>query len=144
MSKLFKRAKVQYKIACDCYIHFADDDAYIDACCYSLQQAIELCLKFTVEIHGESYAENHDLRANLKKLDKMGIAVPMSKEIRNMASTLYSWETESRYNDDFVALIEDIDMAKEITAELISYCNSLYSQINYEPRLEYPTGRLAD
>lgn len=141
MSKLLKRAKVQYKIACDCYLHFADDDAFIDACCYNLQQAIELCLKFAVELHGENYAENHDLRANLNKLSRLNIEVPMAKEIRDMASTLYSWETESRYNDDFIALIEDIDSAKEIGAELIRYCNSLYSQSPIEANLEYPTER---
>lgn len=128
MSKLFKRAKVQLSIANECHKHFADDDAYIDACCYSIQQSIELSLKYLVELHGEPYAENHDLRANIKKLNRLNVTVPMEAELRNMASTLYSWETESRYNDEFIALLADIDDAMAIAVALITFADELTSQ----------------
>ena len=128
MSKLYKRSKVQLSIATECYKHFATDDAYIDACCYSLQQSIELSLKYIVELHGEEYAENHDIRANLNKLELIGIVLPNVKELRAMASTLYSWETESRYNDDFIALISDIDDALKLAQELVAYADGLVSQ----------------
>ena len=142
MSKLFKRAKVQLALARDCYVHISDDDAYTDACCYCLQQSIELSLKYLVEINGESFAENHDLRANLNKLDRIGIAVPDKELLRSMASTLYSWETESRYRDDFIALTEDIENAMAIADELISFADVLVSQVAISEEQEYPEGNL--
>ena len=39
-----------------------------------------------------------------------------------MASTINSWEVDTRYNDNFVALLEDIDDAMKIADELIEYC----------------------
>lgn len=143
MSKLFKRAKVQLSLADDCYRRFSEDDAYVDACCYCLQQSIELSLKYIVELHGEDYAENHDLRANLNKLARMEISIPMVEELRRMSSTLYSWATESRYRDSFIALTTDIDLAREIAISLVDYINSISTQSEYIAPSEYPDGRLA-
>ena len=143
MSKLLKRAKVQLSIAGECYKQFATDDAYIDACCYSLQQAIELSLKYIVEINGDDYAENHDIRANLNKLDRLGIIVPNLKTLRTMASTLYSWETESRYNDDFVALIDDIEDAFKSATALVTFADSFTSQTDISEIKEFPDSRLS-
>ena len=39
------------------------DDAYIDECCFNLQQVVEFTLKYIVEMSGEEYIENHDIRA---------------------------------------------------------------------------------
>jgi len=144
MSKLYKRAKVQYFLAEECFIHMADDDVFIDACCYSLQQAIELSLKFLVEMNGDFYAENHDLRSNLNKLNKLNVSIPMEKELRSMASTLYSWETDPRYNDDFVALLSDVKDARNIARTLITYCDELTSQKPIVPLSDYPDTRLGN
>jgi len=111
MSKLLSRAHVSLENAEHNYGRIGLDDCYMDACCYNLQQSIEFSLKFLVEMTGQQYAENHDVRANLNILNKMDYHVPNEKEIRNMASTLYSWETESRYRDSFVVAIEDVEEA---------------------------------
>lgn len=55
---------------------------------------------------GQQYAENHDIRANLNILNRVNYHVTNEDKLRNMASTLYSWETESRYRDSFVAVID--------------------------------------
>lgn len=111
MSKLLSRAHVSLENAEHNYGRIGLDDCYMDACCYNLQQSIEFSLKFLVEMTGQQYAENHDVRANLNILNKMDYHVPNEKELRNMASTLYSWETESRYRDSFVVAIEDVEEA---------------------------------
>ena len=49
----------------------------------------------------------------------------VKKELSMLASTLNSWEAETRYNDNFVALIEDIDDAIIILDKLISYSEGL-------------------
>ncbi len=108
MSKLLSRAEVALDNAEHNFGRIQIDDCYLDACCYNLQQSIEFSLKFIVEMTGESYAENHDIRANINILNRVEYHVSYEKELRNMASTLYSWETESRYRDSFVAVIEDV------------------------------------
>ena len=122
MSKLHARAKAKRANVINNYQQMSLDDAYIDECCYNLQQGIEFCLKYVVEMLGESYVETHDIRAQLNMLKKLNVEIPCEKELRMLASTLNSWEAETRYNDNFVALLEDIDEAREIADELIDYC----------------------
>ena len=105
-----------------------EDDAYRDDVCYNLQQAIEMSLKAMVELNGLQYAENHDVRANLNILNRNNIQVPLQEELRSIASTVYSWETESRYKDSFVSLIEDIDQALNIAREYIKYVESMIGE----------------
>ena len=125
MSKLLARAKAKRANVINNYQQMSLDDAYIDECCYNLQQGIEFCLKYVVEMLGESYVETHDIRAQLNMLKKLNVEIPCEKELRMLASTLNSWEAETRYNDNFVALIEDIDDAIIILDKLISYSEGL-------------------
>lgn len=125
MSKLLQRAVVKRENAENSYMKIDINDSYVDDCCYNLQQTIEFCLKYIVELNGENYAENHDVRAQLNRLKALGVQLPFFDDIRRIASTLNSWEAESRYNDDFVGMSEDIEEAREIADKLIDYCNSL-------------------
>ena len=128
MSKLFARAKVKKINADNDFRNLSLDDAFLDDCCYNLQQCIEACLKYIVELNGEEYVENHDVRAQLNKLSALGVNLSCTDKIRSIASTLNSWEVESRYNDNFTALLEDITDAKEIADELLEYCDSLVQE----------------
>lgn len=122
MSKLLARAKAKRSSAENSYNNMSIDDAYIDECCFNLQQAIEFSLKYLVEMAGEHYIENHDIRAQMNKLKKLDKFIPCEEKLRLMASTINSWEVDTRYNDNFVALLEDINEAKFIVDELIEYC----------------------
>lgn len=130
MSKLLARAKAKRFSANNSYNYMSLDDAYIDETCFNLQMAIELSLKYLVEINGEDYIENHDIRAQLNKLRNMNKYVPCEDKLRQMASTINSWAVDSRYNDNFVALIDDIDEAKIIVDELIEYCDKQVVEID--------------
>lgn len=126
MSKLLARAKVKFFNSQSNYIRIGQDDAFLDETCYNLQQTIELCLKYMVEMQGDEYIENHDIRAQLNKLDY----VPNKEKLIQMASTINSWEAESRYNDNFTALIEEINAVREIAGKLIEHCESLVTEEN--------------
>ena len=125
MSKLLARAKAKKFNADNSYNYISVDDAYVDECCFNLQQTIEFCLKYLVEINGEHYIENHDIRAQMNKLKRLGKFIPCEEKLRLMASTINSWEVETRCNDNFVALLEDIDEVRIIATELIDYCEKL-------------------
>ena len=125
MSKLLARARIKHINAENDYRHISEDDAYLDDCCYNLQQTIEFCLKYIVELNGEGYVENHDVRAQLNKLKSMGVVFPFSDDIRRLASVLNSWEAETRYNDSFTSLIEDVEDARQLADRLLEYCEGL-------------------
>lgn len=125
MSKLLARAKAKKFNADNSYNYISVDDAYVDECCFNLQQTIEFCLKYLVEINGEHYIENRDIRAQMNKLKSLGKFIPCEEKLRLMASTINSWEVETRCNDNFVALLEDIDEVRIIATELIDYCEKL-------------------
>lgn len=120
MSKLFKRAKSCLYTAKCCWQMRKEDDAFVDKACFDLQQCMEFCLKALVELNGETYVQNHDLRAQLNKLNKKGVNLPVFVEIAQNAATFNSWETESRYKDSFVALSQDVDLAFRICEDLIT------------------------
>ena len=122
MSKLLARAKAKKSSAENSYNNMSLDDAYIDECCFNLQQAIEFTLKYLVEMAGEHYIENHDIRAQMNMLKRIDKYFPCEEQLRSLASTINSWEVDTRYNDNFVALLEDIDDAMKIADELIEYC----------------------
>ena len=142
MSKLLARAKVKLENAENDYLKMGDEDAYRDDCCYNLQQAIEMSLKSIVELNGLTIAENHDLRVNINVLNRAGVDIPMQEEIRKMASTLYSWETETRYKDGFVSLTEDIEDARLIAKELIKYADTFTELIENEVMDDIPENKL--
>ena len=120
MSKLYSRAKVRLHSAENNWKMRKEDDAYIDVACFDLQQSIEFSLKALVELHGESYAQNHDLRAQLNKLAKLNVNYDVFQKIAQNASTFNSWETESRYKDSFIALEKDVQLAIQISRELLA------------------------
>lgn len=128
MSKLLKRAKVKLHNAQNNYHQIAIDDAYLDDCCYNLQQSIEMTLKYIVEMYGESYTANHDIRAQLNKLKKLCTDLPHSAELSMMAVTLNSWEAESRYKDSFFSTIDEINMAMQYAEDLISFAENLVKE----------------
>ena len=132
MSKLLARAKAKRSSAENSYNNMSIDDAYVDECCFNLQQVIEFSLKYLVEMAGENYVENHDIRAQMNKLKKLGKFIPCEEKLRLLASTINSWEVETRCNDNFVALLEDINDVKKIADELIEYCDKQVKFVDIE------------
>lgn len=141
MSKLLSRSKISLEHAKTDYLKINTNDCYMDSCCFHLQQAIEFLLKGIVEMNGAAYAENHDVRANLNILNRIGVEIPCEKELRVLASTLYSWETESRYKDSFIAATKDIDEVFEIAEKLSNYTFSLINTLTVE-EAEFPDQKL--
>lgn len=128
MSKLLKRAQANLASAKNMYRDAGNDDAFLDKCCFDLQQTIKMILKFLIELSGENYSRVHDIRAHLNHLDDLGVEIPNRTELGYLAQTLNSWEAESRYFDSFFAVTSDIDLAMKYAEDLIDYAESLLKQ----------------
>lgn len=127
MSKLLGRAKTKLHNVHNNYALMSTDDCYVDDCCYNLQQAIEMTLKYLVELKGKEYVTNHSIRAQLNILEKTDsdfIPTEITQRLRNLAPILEAWEAESRYLDSFVGLKADIDEALTLAETLIQFADS--------------------
>lgn len=100
-------------------------DNLIKIACFDLQQAIEFYLKGIILFQGNNYCENHDLRAQLNRLDNIPELNDTLEKIRENASTFNEWENKSRYDFNFVATVEDIKEAIEICKKLREYAEKL-------------------
>ena len=139
MSKLLERAKVKRENAENSYKKIQLNDAYLDDCCYNLQQAVEMTLKYLVELSGQAYVENHDLRAQLNLLNRRNVSIPSEQELRNMAETINNWETSSRYKDSFTALIQDVDDVRFFVDALIKEADSKTTVNPLRPLSVFPS-----
>ncbi len=144
MSKLISHGKVRLVSARSLYSRSKTEpdmsDYYIDMCCFDYQQSMEFLLKGIVELLGEKYVTNHDLRANLNKISSIQTDNPeiigILKElgptfdlIRQNASTFNEWETKSRYEETFTAVSKDIELADEICQKLDECSSKLYKTV---------------
>ena len=130
MSKLFSLAKINFEHAVSDFRHLSEDDCYLESCCFGLQQSLEFLLNGIVELNGERFAENHDIRSNLNILHRVNVQIPYEKELRQMANTLYQWETESRYKDSFIAAIADVE-------EVMAYAEGLLEYVSEQIRPDH-------
>lgn len=124
MSKLLARSKAKLDGARFYRTRLSIDDAYLDSMCFEVQQSLEFALKALVELNGSRYVENHDIRAQLNLLDKLGVQTPHAQELRNMAITINSWETDSRYKDSFVATVSEVDLVVKYTEDVIAFAET--------------------
>lgn len=143
MSRLLSRAKICFEHASSDYVKIYENDCYLDSCCFHLQQCIEFLLKGIVELNGLTYAENHDIRANLNILNRDSISTPHEKDLRLMSDIIYKWETESRYKDSFVAAIKDIEEIMEYATDLFKYVYERIEIISVD-EVPFPDKRLSE
>lgn len=117
MSKLLLKAKINLERAEDAYKRMSIDELYRDECCYQIQQAIEKSLKYVLEVNKISYKFKHSLKPLIDIVENLSIKVP--NDIKDKVDMLDSWESESRYNDNFYALKKDIEIEIQATSILI-------------------------
>lgn len=121
---LFDKAKCDYSIALKIE---GDNDipGWIDGCCYHLQQGIEKLLKFMINTLGGRFDRTHDIGRLYLTYTSLG--GEELTELTLFSGTLTMWEACSRYDNDFTATQDEIDIAKRIYCKLESIavqCNS--------------------
>lgn len=130
MSKLLRRAKARFESAKMQYSRISEDDAYLDMCCFDLQQVLEFSLKYIVESSGSRYKVGHNLLLQLTDIEQLGIEIPDKSFYLSNASIINTWETQTRYFDDFTAVISLVDEIIEKIPALFDFADSLVEEEN--------------
>lgn len=105
MCDLWEKANNDFKVVK--LIINSKDRALKGICCYHIQQCIEKCLKYVLDMKGIKYKYKHDLTPLVNTCLNLGVRIP--ETIQDNIDTLTDWESSSRYDANFDAIDSDIE-----------------------------------
>ena len=74
-----------------------EDEAYLNYVGYHLQQAVELSIKYLLEMNGVEYGWTHDIEQLILLSKEREIDLCIPKYIDDRAEMFSSWESKTRY-----------------------------------------------
>ena len=98
-----------------------ENEEMINLVGYHLQQAVELSIKYTLEMNGVSYPNTHRIE-DLIRISKLNcVDLHINEYIKEHDALLSSWEANTRYIIGYLIELERVDRAiKEIEEYLIT------------------------
>ncbi len=99
--RLFKRAYLDYRAAENLLKTPENDEAYMNAVAYHLQQAVEKTLKAFLECVGVTVPNTHDIDKLVRMSVNNGSRVELTDWIEEKTDMLTRWETDTRYDMDY-------------------------------------------
>ncbi len=88
-----------------------DDEEMINLVGYHLQQALELSLKYTLEMNGVGYPTTHRIEDLIKIAKNNNVDLHINDYIKEHDALLTSWESNTRYIIGYLIELEKIDKA---------------------------------
>lgn len=125
MSKLLSRAKVKYSNACIDFSRVNEDDAFLDETCCNLEQCIDMCLKYLLEMNGENLFGTNDVRVLINKLSMCDAKIPYEDRLRSMSNILNDWDIQLTCTGAVEPTLDDVIKVKKIAENLIEYCDKI-------------------
>lgn len=89
----------------------SEDEEMLNLVGYHLQQALELSLKYTLEMNGVEYPNTHRIEDLLRIARNNNVELYVNDYIKEHDALFTSWEANSRYIIGFLIEIERIDKA---------------------------------
>lgn len=83
------------------------DEQELNVIAYHLQQALEKCIKFQLEMKGVNYKDTHDIEDLLDS--SKDIKVGMNINLRAELASMSSWEFKTRYIKGYRVELESIN-----------------------------------
>lgn len=99
-----------------------EDEEMINLVGYHLQQAVELSIKYTLEMNGIEYPNVHRIEDLIKLAKATNVDLHINEYIKEHDALLSSWEANTRYIIGYLVELEKIDKA---IPELKKYFNEL-------------------
>lgn len=111
---LFDKAVSNYNTALILKRFMGEDEAQLNAAAYHLQQAIELALKYLLEMDGVEYPKTHDIEQLIRLAAANGVDLRLPEYIEDHAEMFSQWEAKTRYIVGY--LVEEKKITKAIRA----------------------------
>ena len=109
--RLFRSARMDYKTAEMIWDSACHDELILNNAAYHLQQAVEKILKGALECVGITAPNTHKISKLIKMIIDHGANLILTDWIDDHAEMLSAWETEARYDMDFLVEKRKLDAA---------------------------------
>lgn len=96
--RFFKRAYLDCRAAENLLKIPENDEAYMNAVAYHLQQAVEKALKAFLECAGVTVPNTHDIDKLVRMSRDNGSQAVVTEWVKEKADMLTRWETDTRYD----------------------------------------------
>lgn len=95
---LFDKAKQNLKVAESIYSTIAiNDEAYLNYVGYHIQQALELSIKYMLEMNGVNYPKTHDIDQLIRLANINNVELYLNEYIDDHSEMFSLWEARTRY-----------------------------------------------
>ena len=95
---LFDKAKQNLKVAESIYSTIAiNDEAYLNYVGYHIQQALELSIKYVLEMNGVNYPKTHDIDQLIRLANINNVDLYLNEYIDDHSEMFSLWEARTRY-----------------------------------------------
>ncbi len=109
--RLFKSARMDYKTAEMVWQAPENDEMILNNAAYHLQQTVEKILKGALECVGVTVPYSHKINRLVAMIGNHGANLIITDWLDDHAEMLSEWETETRYNMDFLVEKRKLDRA---------------------------------
>lgn len=104
------------------------DEAYLNYVGYHLQQAVELSIKYQLEMNGIEYSKTHDIDQLIQLAKNYEIDLFLTDYIDDKSEMFSSWEAKTRYIINYKLEKKKVSTAID---EVEKYLNGLVSKNNF-------------
>lgn len=111
--RLFRSARMDYETAQMIWREQTADEMILNNAAYHLQQAVEKILKGALECVGVTVPYSHKISKLVSMITNNGANLVVTDWLDDHAEMLSEWETETRYNMDFLVEKRKLDKAME-------------------------------
>ena len=126
---LFDKAKQNLKVAGSIYSTIAiNDEAYLNYVGYHIQQALELSIKYMLEMNGVNYPKTHDIDQLIRLANINNVDLYLNEYIDDHSEMFSLWEARTRYILNY--RLEKRKIERSLT-ETKSYLDIIDRMINH-------------
>lgn len=94
--RLFRSAYTDYELAQEIYKIPRNDEAFLNATAYHLQQSVEKLLKAFLECKGVTVPNTHDIYKLVRMSKNHGSNVILNEWLEDKADMVTRWETDTK------------------------------------------------
>lgn len=93
---LLDKAIKNYNVALMIRSQMDDDEAYLNYIGYHLQQSVELCIKYQLEMNGVEYPKTHDIDQLIRIGRERKVELILTDYIEDHSEMFSLWEARTR------------------------------------------------
>lgn len=120
MSDMLGRSKSFLMLSKTAMSNISSDDSNMDTACFCAHQALELLLKYIIEVNGMQPPKTHEIDTLLTYAKSSGFDYSKYDDLYNFADKLNKWETSSRYGSGILTNVEALKKAYNFIEEILS------------------------